>query len=48
MGLLRDRAAGVDAERWVCHVVIMDRRMAAAERYRSYPKENDAKAPVKA
>jgi hypothetical protein len=42
------RAAGVGTERWVWHVVIVGRRMAAAERGRKEPQEKDPKAPVKA
>jgi hypothetical protein len=42
-----DCAAGIDAERWVWHVVIIDRRMAAAEHCRRDPEDDDPDAPVK-
>ena len=42
-----DCATDVDAKQWVWLVVIMGRRMAAAEHCRSYPKDDDAEAPVK-
>jgi hypothetical protein len=43
-----DRAADIDAEWWVWHIMIMRGRMAAAKQCRKEPEKNDPKARVKA